>query len=61
MATAIAMRRAALPRARALEGAPEDVVEYYLELRGRLSAAIWAMVLLAISFLAITIAILFLF
>jgi len=49
----IAMRRACLPRPKALEEAPEEERDYYLELRERLSTALIALLLVMISLLAV--------
>jgi len=56
VAMVMSFRRLALPRAEALREAPEELIGYYDELRDRLSAAIWALLLLAISLLATVIA-----
>ncbi len=58
MALATSFRKVALPGEEALKKAPEDVARYYSELRDRLSAATWAMLALAISLMAIMLAIL---
>lgn len=42
-----------MPREEALKKAPEDVAQYYSELKKRLSAATWVFLALAITFMII--------
>ena len=53
LAMAISFRRISLPREEALKKAPEDVAQYYSELKKRLSAATWVFLALAITFMII--------
>jgi len=53
LAMAISFRKVSLPREEVLRGAPEEVARYYSELKGRLSAATWALLALAITLMAI--------